>query len=33
MIIEMRTGATKEEVDDVVAKVKSFGWDVQLNVY
>jgi len=32
MIVEMRTGATQEEVDSVVQKVKSFGMDVQLNV-
>ncbi len=32
MIIEMRTGANQEEVDAVVQKVKSFGWDVQLNL-
>jgi len=32
MIVEMITGATQEEVDSVVQKVKSFGMDVQLNV-
>jgi len=32
MIVEMRTGASQEEVDAVVQKVKSFGWDVQMNV-
>ena len=32
MIVEMRTGATKEEIDGVVQKVKSFGWEVQLNI-
>lgn len=32
MIVEMKTGATKEEVDTVVQKVKSFGWEVQLNI-
>ena len=32
MIVEMRTGATPEEVDNVVQKVKSFGWEVQLNL-
>ncbi len=32
MIIEMRTGATQEEIDAVVQKVKSFGWNVQLNI-
>jgi 3-deoxy-7-phosphoheptulonate synthase len=31
MIVEMRTGATQKEIDDVVQRVKSFGWDVQLN--
>jgi len=31
MIVEMRTRATQEELDDVVHKVKSFGLDVQLN--
>lgn len=32
MIVEMRTGATQEEIDGIVQKVKSFGWDVQLNL-
>jgi 3-deoxy-7-phosphoheptulonate synthase len=32
MIVEMKTGASQEEVDAVVQKVKSFGWDVQMNV-
>ncbi|MFC1921377.1 3-deoxy-7-phosphoheptulonate synthase, partial [Chloroflexota bacterium] len=32
MIIEMRTGAPQKEVDGVVQKVESYGWDVQLNV-
>ena len=32
MIVEMKTGATKEEVDGVVQKAKSQGLDVQLNV-
>ncbi|UCH43887.1 MAG: 3-deoxy-7-phosphoheptulonate synthase [Dehalococcoidales bacterium] len=32
MIVEMRTGATQEEIDNVVQKVKSFGWEVQLNL-
>lgn len=32
MIVEMQKGATQEEIDGVVQKVKSFGWDVQLNV-
>jgi 3-deoxy-7-phosphoheptulonate synthase len=32
MIVEMKTGATKEEVDSVVQKAKSQGLDVQLNL-
>ena len=32
MIVQMKTGATQEEVDNVVQKVKSFGLDVQLNI-
>ncbi len=32
MIVEMRTGATPEEVDTVVQRAKSLGLDVQLNV-
>jgi 3-deoxy-7-phosphoheptulonate synthase len=32
MIVEMRTGATREEVDDVVQKAKSLSLDVQLNI-
>jgi len=32
MIVEMKTGAPKEEVDGVVEKAKSLGLDVQLNV-
>ncbi len=32
MIVQMRAGATQEEVDGVVQKVKSFGWNVQLNI-
>jgi 3-deoxy-7-phosphoheptulonate synthase len=32
MIVEMKTGASQEEVDSVVQKVKSMGMDVQLNV-
>jgi 3-deoxy-7-phosphoheptulonate synthase len=32
MIVEMRTGATKKEVDDVVQKAKSLNLGVQLNV-
>ncbi len=32
MIVEMRTGATKQEVDDVVAKAKSLELGVQLNM-
>lgn len=32
MIVEMRTGATRKEVDDVVQKAKSLDLGVQLNV-
>ena len=32
MIVEMRTGATKKEVDDVVRKAKSLNLGVQLNL-
>ncbi len=32
MIVEMRMGATPEEIDGVVQKAKSLGLDVQLNV-
>ncbi len=32
MIVEMRTGASREEVDSVVAKAKSLELDVQLNL-
>lgn len=32
MIVEMRTGATKKEVNDVVQKAESLGLGVQLNV-
>jgi 3-deoxy-7-phosphoheptulonate synthase len=32
MIVEMKTGATREDIDTVVEKVKSFGWEVQMNV-
>jgi 3-deoxy-7-phosphoheptulonate synthase len=32
MIVEMRTGATREEVNNVVQKAKSFDLDVQLNI-
>jgi 3-deoxy-7-phosphoheptulonate synthase len=32
MIVEMRTGATRQEVDDVVQKARSLGLGVQLNV-
>jgi 3-deoxy-7-phosphoheptulonate synthase len=32
MIVEMITGATREEVDDVVAKAKSLSLGVQLNI-
>jgi len=31
MIVEMRTGAKQQEVDDVVAKAQSVGLEVQLN--
>jgi len=32
MIVEMRTGASPAEVDDVVARAKSLGLEVQLNI-
>ncbi|MGD1120171.1 MAG: 3-deoxy-7-phosphoheptulonate synthase [Dehalococcoidales bacterium] len=32
MIVEMRTGATRQEVDDVVQKAKSLDLGVQLNI-
>jgi 3-deoxy-7-phosphoheptulonate synthase len=32
MIVSMKKGATQEEIDSVVQKVKSFDWDVQMNV-
>ena len=32
MIVEMKTGASKEEVDSVVQKAKSFELGVQLNL-
>jgi 3-deoxy-7-phosphoheptulonate synthase len=32
MIVEMRTGATRQEVDDVVQKARSLGLGVQLNI-
>ncbi|MCJ7604859.1 MAG: 3-deoxy-7-phosphoheptulonate synthase [Dehalococcoidales bacterium] len=32
MIVEMRKGAPRQEVDDVVQKAKSLGLDVQLNL-
>jgi 3-deoxy-7-phosphoheptulonate synthase len=32
VIVEMRTGATKQEVDDVVQKARSLGLGVQLNL-
>jgi 3-deoxy-7-phosphoheptulonate synthase len=32
MIIGMKTGASEEEINTVVDKVKSYGWDVQMNV-
>jgi len=31
MIVGMRTGATKTEIDAVVKKVKSFGWNAQIS--
>lgn len=31
MIVEMRKGASKDEIDQVVAKARSMGFDVQLN--
>jgi len=32
LIVEMRTGATKKEVNDVVLKAESLGLEVQLNI-
>lgn len=32
MIVEMRRGATKEEIDQVVRRARSLGFDVQLNL-
>jgi 3-deoxy-7-phosphoheptulonate synthase len=32
MIVEMKTGATREEIAAVVDKVKGYGWEVQMNV-
>ncbi|MDP6632274.1 MAG: 3-deoxy-7-phosphoheptulonate synthase [Dehalococcoidales bacterium] len=32
MIVEMKTGVPREDVDALVEKVKSFGWDVQMNI-
>ncbi len=32
MIVEMKTGAARQEIDAVVEKVKSYGWRVQMNV-
>ena len=32
MIVEMKRGATREEIDGVVEKAKSQGLDVQLNL-
>lgn len=32
MIVEMRTGVSRDEVDAVVEKVKSFGWNAQVSV-
>ena len=31
MIVEMRTRASRKEVDDVVERAKSMGLDVQIN--
>ena len=31
MIVGMRTGASKAEIDAVVKKVKTFGWDAQIS--
>jgi len=32
MIVEMKKGASKEQVDHVIERAKSFGFDVQLNL-
>ncbi|HEY95000.1 MAG TPA: 3-deoxy-7-phosphoheptulonate synthase [Dehalococcoidia bacterium] len=32
MIIGMKTGASEDEINTVVEKVKSYGWDVQMNI-
>lgn len=32
MIIEMKTGTAPEDVDSVVQRARSLGFDVQLNV-
>jgi len=32
MIVEMRTGATQEQVDAVIERARQFGFDVQLNI-
>ena len=32
MIVEMRRGATQQQVDGVVARARSYGFDVQLNI-
>ncbi len=32
MIVGMKTGASQEEINDVVQKAKSLGLDVQLNL-
>lgn len=32
MIVEMRTGATREQVDAVIERARQFGFDVQLNI-
>ena len=32
MIVNMKTGASRSEIDAVVEKVESYGWDVQMNI-
>lgn len=32
MIVEMKTGTAREDVDGVVERAKSLGFDVQLNL-
>ena len=32
MIIGMKTGASEEEINTVVEKIKSYDWDVQMNI-